>query len=132
MPPQPDLLAGRRLCRHRPRAHGRLAGEAFRQRPEAAAWLAAVERDGHATAERERLDPATRAEELVMMGLRLSGGIDAETFAAAAGMPLGAALDPAGLARMVEGGFVAWDGTGLRATPRGRLVLTSLTAELLG
>ncbi len=115
-----------------PGAHGRLGGEAFRQRRAAAAWLAGVERDGHATARRQRLAPATRAEELVMMGLRLTAGIDGATFRAQAGMPLEAALDPAGLARMVEGGFVEHSAAGLRATPRGRLLLTALTAELLG
>jgi oxygen-independent coproporphyrinogen-3 oxidase len=115
-----------------PGAHGRLGGEAFSQRRDPAAWLRSVERDGHATETRERLDPATRAEELVMMGLRLTKGIESETFARTAGMPLAAALDPAGVARMEAGGFVVRGPAGLRATPAGRLVLNALTAELLG
>lgn len=115
-----------------PGAHGRLGGHAFRQHRAPAIWLERVERHGHATREHEALDPATRAEELVMMGLRLSDGIDAATFAASAGRPLWQVLDAAGLARMEEGGFVARTSQGLRATAAGRLVLNALTAELLG
>ncbi len=115
-----------------PGAHGRLGGEAFRQRRAAASWLEAVEGEGHGTRARERLDAATRAEELVIMGLRLTAGIDDDAFARAAGQPLDRVVDPAGLARMIDGGFVVGDTAGLRATPRGRLVLNALTAALLG
>jgi oxygen-independent coproporphyrinogen-3 oxidase len=115
-----------------PGAHGRLNGEAFRQHRAPDIWLKRVEEHGHATQEREALDPATRAEELVMMGLRLVDGIDAATFDQAAGRPLWDVLDPQGLARMEAGGFVTRTDTGLKATPAGLLVLNALTAELLG
>ncbi|MGE5506274.1 MAG: coproporphyrinogen III oxidase, partial [Actinomycetota bacterium] len=110
-----------------PGAHGRLGGEAFRQHRAPEAWLKGVEAAGHATRERQRLDPRTRAEELVMMGLRRIRGLDAERLAMVAEV-----IDPAGLARMVEGGFVEHDRDGLRATPAGRLLLSAVTAELLG
>lgn len=115
-----------------PGAHGRLNGEAFRQHRAPDIWLGRVEEHGHATQEREALDPATRAEEMVMMGLRLTEGIDADTFAAASGRSLWDVLDADGVARMVEGGFLEKNAAGVRATPAGMLVLNALTAEILG
>jgi oxygen-independent coproporphyrinogen-3 oxidase len=114
-----------------PGAHGRLNGEAFRQHRAPDIWLGRVETDGHATQEREALDPAIRAEEMVMMGLRLTDGIDDATFAAASGRSLWDVLDAGGVARMVEGGFLESNAAGVRATPAGMLVLNSLTAEIL-
>jgi oxygen-independent coproporphyrinogen-3 oxidase len=114
-----------------PGAHGRLNGDAVRQHRAPETWLKAVEQDGHGTCERQALDPASRREELVMMGLRLLDGIDAETFRSVAGVELEQVIDAAGLARMVEGGFVVRDAAGLRVTPRGLLVLNAVTAELL-
>ncbi len=115
-----------------PGAHGRLAGEALRQHRAPEIWLERVEAQGHGTRQRETLDAATRADELVMMGLRLTAGIDGATFAAAAGQPLEHIINAAGLARMEEGGFVfrTKEG-GLAATATGRLVLNALTAALL-
>ncbi len=115
-----------------PGAHGRLNNRAFRQHRAPDIWLGRVEANGHATQESEALDPATRAEELVMMGLRLADGIDARTFAAVAGQSLWDVLDVHGLARMEEGGFVQRTAHGVRATPSGMLVLNALTAEVLG
>jgi len=106
-----------------PGAHGRIGGEAWRQHRAPETWLAAVERDGHGTRERLALDPATRGEELVMMGLRLTRGV---AWAIARDV-----VDAAGLARMEDGGFVARTGDRLRVTPKGRLVLNAVTAELL-
>ena len=113
-----------------PGAHGRLTGprgtEAVAQLHSPDGWLTAVERQGHGTASRERLDPAARREELVMMGLRLTAGLASALLAEAEG-----SLDPSGLARMIEGGFVIRDAAGMRTTPRGRLVLDAVLAELL-
>ncbi|MDO8607522.1 MAG: radical SAM family heme chaperone HemW [Phaeospirillum sp.] len=109
-----------------PGAHGRLNGEAMTQERSPGDWLTNVERHGHATATREKLDPAARQEELVMMGLRLATGLGPELLAEAADV-----LDPRGLTRMIEAGFVIHDASGLRATPSGRLLLNAVLAELL-
>lgn len=114
-----------------PGAHGRLDGQAFRQHRAPEAWLELVERQGHGTRDREALDPDTRAEELVMMGLRLTDGLDAATFAAMAGRSLWDVLDPHGLARMEEGGFVERTASGVRVTGKGMLLLNAVTAEII-
>ena len=117
-----------------PGAHGRprVAGEklATRQHRAPEIWLETVERQGHATTDRRALPPAEQAEEALMMGLRLSAGIDAATFEAATGTALDDALDPKGLRAMVEGGFVERDARGLRATREGLLRLDAVLAKL--
>lgn len=115
-----------------PGAHGRLNNTATRQHRAPDIWLKRVEESGHATQESTALDPDTRAEELVMMGLRLVDGINADTFAAIAGRPLWDVLDADGIARMVEGGFLERNASGIKASPAGMLVLNALTAEILG
>ncbi len=117
-----------------PGAHGRprIGAEklATRQHRAPEIWLEEVERSGHATTERRALPPAEQAQEALMMGLRLTRGIDAARFRAATGTKLDDALDPKGLAAMIEGGFAVRDASGLRATPAGLLRLDSVLAEL--
>ncbi|WP_096702602.1 radical SAM family heme chaperone HemW [Magnetospirillum sp. 15-1] len=109
-----------------PGAHGRFGGDALAQARSPGAWLAQVERNGHATEIRSRLGPAERLPELVLMGLRLRNGLDSALLA-----EVRPALDPLGLANMIEGGFLVEDALGLRTTPRGRLVLNAVLGELL-
>jgi oxygen-independent coproporphyrinogen-3 oxidase len=109
-----------------PGAHGRFGGEALAQARSPGAWLAQVAQNGHATETRYRLDPAERLSELALMGLRLRNGLDAALLA-----ELRPAFDPAGLARMIEGGFLIEDAKGLRTTDTGRLVLNAVLGEIL-
>lgn len=117
-----------------PGAHGRprVAGEkrATRQHRAPEVWLERVERQGHATAEDRAVAPPERAREALMMGLRLTEGVDAARFQAATGVALDDALDPRGLRAMVEGGFVVRDAQGLRATADGLLRLDAVLARL--
>ncbi len=117
-----------------PGAHGRprVSGEklATRQHRAPEIWLDEVERQGHATTERRALPPAEQAQEALMMGLRLSEGIDAARFHAATGVRLEHAVDRAGLDVLVEAGFVQRDGATIRATPEGVLRLDAVLARL--
>ncbi|CAA7613487.1 Coproporphyrinogen III oxidase [Candidatus Terasakiella magnetica] len=115
-----------------PGAHGRLGLTATAQHRSPGSWLDQVEKTGHGTEVSERLDSRSRAEELVMMGLRLTTGLDAQAFRTSADLDLAQVLDPQGLGRMIEGGFVTSTATGLAVTPSGRLVLNAVLAELLG
>lgn len=109
-----------------PGAHGRFGGDALAQTRSPGSWLAKVEADGHGTELRYALDAGEEAAELVLMGLRLRAGLDAALLAR-----VRPALDCAGLARMIEGGFLIEDAGGLRATPQGRLVLNAVLGEIL-
>jgi len=94
-------------------------------------WLALVEERGHGTAKRRALDDGGRAEERVIMGLRLAEGIDRARFRAQTGRDVLTLIDPSKLAYAVGAGYVALDRTTLRATAEGRLRLNSLLASLL-
>jgi oxygen-independent coproporphyrinogen-3 oxidase len=118
-----------------PGAHGRLTldGEkvATRQRRAPETWLAAVERSGHATEERVAVTPDERAEEMLMMGLRLAEGVPRRRFRAETGAEIEALLAHGGLADLVVGGFLVLDEAGLRATAAGRQRLNAVLAALL-
>ena len=117
-----------------PGAHGRVAtGDAKRATrrtsgPEA--WLEAVERAGHGTAETADIRGRDRVEEALMVGLRLSDGIDREAFAVVAGLDPVEALGETRLAALVEAGFLEIDATRFRATAAGRQRLNALLGRL--
>ncbi|MBN9488149.1 MAG: coproporphyrinogen III oxidase [Alphaproteobacteria bacterium] len=118
-----------------PGAHGRFAlGDAKRATrrtsgPEA--WLEAVERAGHGTAETTDVSGRDRVEEALMMGLRLSDGIDRTAFASVAGADPVEALGEARLAPLVDAGFLEIDAARLRATAAGRQRLNALLERLV-
>jgi putative oxygen-independent coproporphyrinogen III oxidase len=119
-----------------PGAHGRLTLDgtrrATRQLRAPETWLAAVERDGHATQEEIPLGGAERLEEMLMMGLRLAEGVPRGRFRAeAAGEPEDV-LDADRLARLVDAGFLVLDAERLRATPAGLQRLNAVLGHLLG
>jgi oxygen-independent coproporphyrinogen-3 oxidase len=119
-----------------PGAHGRVTRDgvkhATRQHRAPEAWLEAVERGGHATRTDDPLDAATRLSEMMLMGLRLREGIARERFVAETKKALEDLIDPRRLQMLVEGGLLAVDEAGLRATDAGRQRLDALTARLLG
>jgi putative oxygen-independent coproporphyrinogen III oxidase len=118
-----------------PGAHGRLGladGKwATRQHRAPEAWLAAVERHGHATRGRDRLAPADRLAELVMMGLRLREGISRAAFRREAGAEPEDRLEKRRLAALQAAGYLELDDQGLRATGAGRQRLNALCGYLL-
>jgi len=118
-----------------PGAHGRFTyGEAKRATrrisgPEG--WLAAVERNGQGTQEVTDVTGRDRVEEALMMGLRLSEGIDRAQFASVAGSDPVAALGERKLSPLFEAGFLAVDATHLKATPAGRQRLNAVLERLV-
>jgi putative oxygen-independent coproporphyrinogen III oxidase len=118
-----------------PGAHGRFAiGNAKRATRRASgpeAWLEAVERAGHGTVETADVTGRDRVEEALMMGLRLTAGIDRTAFAAVAGADPVEALGEARLAPLVEAGFLEIDAAHLKATASGRQRLNALLERLI-
>lgn len=115
-----------------PGAHGRLNHHATRQHRAPDIWLRRVEEHGHATQVAEMLDARTRAEELLMMGLRLTAGIDAGHFQAQCGLDLWQVVDSGAFALLEAEGLMRHTEAGIAATEAGQLLLNSLTAALLG
>jgi coproporphyrinogen III oxidase-like Fe-S oxidoreductase len=117
-----------------PGAHGRVTlGQLIATRRHRApeSWAERVERDGHGTVEQAKLAPTERAREMLLMGLRLSEGIERDRFAARTGISLEQALEPAVLRQALDEGYLAWRGTALAATQAGRLRLDALLAAIV-
>jgi oxygen-independent coproporphyrinogen-3 oxidase len=118
-----------------PGAHGRFAeGGAKRATRRASgpeAWLEAVERTGHGTAETSLVVGPDLIEEALMMGLRLADGIDRALFASMTGADPVAALGEARLAPLVAAGYLEVDATHLKATATGRQRLNAVLERLI-
>jgi putative oxygen-independent coproporphyrinogen III oxidase len=117
-----------------PGAHGRLTRDgskfATRQHRTPERWLAAVERVGTGIAEMTAIDRGTAVEEMLMMGLRLTEGIDRARLEHAAGRDR-QSLFGGSLAPLIEGGFLTLDEERLVATAAGRQRLNAVLAALL-
>ena len=114
-----------------PGAHGRLdiAGSrhATSTEPRPEAWLMRVEANGHGVITDDCLNREERADEFLLMGLRLAEGIDPNRYAALAGR----ALDPRRIALLSQEGAIAIDAAGrLRVTQAGFPVLDAVVADL--
>ena len=107
-----------------PGAHGRLDVEGRRyataaeKNPER--WLALVETRGNGLVVDETLTRTEQADELLLMGLRLTEGIELARYAEVAGKP----LDPERIADLAQGGMV-------ETTPERRLRVTAAGFPLL-
>ena len=111
-----------------PGAHGRRRGAVTQRHRKPENWLAALARNGHGIAEEREIAPAERGIEALLMGLRLTEGVDLGRIAALAGRD---PVDRAAVARLAGQGLLAPDGKGLRATPAGLLLLDSVLAEIV-
>jgi putative oxygen-independent coproporphyrinogen III oxidase len=114
-----------------PGAHGRLDIDGVRhaiateKRPET--WLMRVEASGHGVTTDDLLNSEERADEFLLMGLRLAEGIDPQRYRELAGRP----LDPHRIAVLREEGAIVVDASGrLRVTQAGFPVLDAVVADL--
>jgi oxygen-independent coproporphyrinogen-3 oxidase len=114
-----------------PGAHGRLIIDSARhatsteKRPES--WLMRVEANGHGVISDETLTRGEQADEYLLMGLRLTEGIDPQRYAAFSGHP----LDEARIAALGAEGMVERTSDGrLRVTREGLPVLDAVVADL--
>jgi putative oxygen-independent coproporphyrinogen III oxidase len=114
-----------------PGAHGRLSYDSARHalfclsNPED--WADRVLEQGHGIEASEQLIEPDIAEEYLLMGLRLSEGIELSRYAS-----LGGQMNYLTIATLETDGLVRVDGDRLVATADGRLVLNSVIAALAG
>jgi oxygen-independent coproporphyrinogen-3 oxidase len=114
-----------------PGAHGRInttdgrRATAVERNPER--WLALVEDRGHGLVEDEPLGAIERADEFLLMGLRLREGIERTRFRDLAGRD----FDPGRVASLLDEGLIeAAPGGRLRVTAAGFPVLDAIVADL--
>ena len=114
-----------------PGAHGRIVSakgrraQATESHPEM--WLTVVESEGHALVEDELLSAEEQADEFLLMGLRLSEGIEPAEFQAMSGRD----LDPGRVASLIADGMVEYTPRGrIRVSAEGFPVLDAVVADL--
>lgn len=114
-----------------PGAHGRLNMNDGRHglidEPHPENWLQLVEEHGHGMIENTLLSAQDRAEEYLLMGLRLREGIDLGRYETLSGE----ALDEDRVSHLCDIGMIEQDDQSLRTTPQGALVLNSVISKLL-
>ena len=125
-----------------PGAHGRFTNHrrddacttrrATRTRRSPAGWLQAVFSDGHGIEEMHDERLADWAAEMVMMGLRLNGGINLTKIEQLCG-PKKDWLDSTGMTTCITAGWLNYDkaNSHLAASDAGRLRLNSILGEIL-
>lgn len=116
-------------------AFGTLAtggGHALRYRnpPNAEKYLSRVRAGRFEPHEREALDPETRLRERLMLGLRLTEGLDLALAAADLGVDPWTPARTATVARLVARGRLLREGSRLRIPPEARLHSDGIAAEL--
>ncbi len=111
-----------------PGAHGRRLGQRTVRHRKPENFLAAVARNGHGLSEEEPLSRKEAAHEALVMGLRLSEGIEPEALARRLGVE--GLVDEAAVSRLQALGLVRRHGARLAVTPAGRLLLDSILAEV--
>ncbi|WP_162243936.1 radical SAM family heme chaperone HemW [Aurantimonas sp. Leaf443] len=114
-----------------PGAHARLMGptgrHAISNEPMPETWLKMVEAWDTGSVVDELLTPAEQADELLLMGLRLTEGIDLKRWRKLTGRD----IDPESETQLCSLGMVERLGPDrLRATPAGMLVLDAVVADL--
>jgi putative oxygen-independent coproporphyrinogen III oxidase len=114
-----------------PGAHGRVVVDGVRRATSATrnpeAWAAQVEAGGQGIAEATSLGRAEEADEALLMGLRLTEGIDLSRLAALTGL----APKPAAVAGLVAQGLVERLGPDrVRASAAGRIVLDQVVLRM--
>jgi putative oxygen-independent coproporphyrinogen III oxidase len=114
-----------------PGAHGRLLtpkgriAQSTEKHPEM--WLTIVETEGSGVVETEMLSVEEQGDEYLLMGLRLTEGIDPDRFEALSGRKLA----PSRVSSLIEDGMISVlpDGR-IRVTPEGFPVLDAVVADL--
>lgn len=114
-----------------PGAHGRLTLDGTRYATETprapGAWLDGVSRETRQGWDLSPLPAAEHATEFLLMGLRLTEGVDLDRYDAIAPRPLDAQV----LAGLAGDGMIELDNRRLRTTSQGRLLLNAVLRALL-
>ncbi|MBA4759810.1 radical SAM family heme chaperone HemW [Sphingosinicella sp.] len=108
-----------------PGAHGRRGGMATTRERLPETWLKTP------VANETPLEASTRADEALLMGLRLLEGIDEAVFAERTGKRLGDVVSRAGLDETMQLGLVVWENERLRLTDKGQPLLNAVVSRLL-
>ncbi len=114
-----------------PGAHGRRLAQATERHKKPENFITAVERNGHGLKVETDLPPHERATEALLMGLRLTEGIDLARIEARSGLGRAAFVDADAVARLAGQGLMRQTGDRLGVTDDGILLLDSILSEVV-
>ncbi|MDO9367624.1 MAG: radical SAM family heme chaperone HemW [Sphingopyxis sp.] len=114
-----------------PGAHGRRLRQATERHKKPENFISAVERNGHGLKVEIDLPSHERATEAMLMGLRLTEGIDLARIEARSGLAREAFVDADAVARLAAQGLMRQDGDRLAVTEDGILLLDSILSEVV-
>jgi len=114
-----------------PGAHGRRLGQATERHKKPENFISAVTRNGHGLKVEADLPSAERATEAMLMGLRLTEGIDLARIEARSGLTRDAFVDEGAMARLIEQGLMRQSADLLAVTDDGILLLDSILSEVV-
>lgn len=114
-----------------PGAHGRRGGLATTRHKKPENWLNAVARNGHGLQAEDRLSPPERAREALVMGLRLSEGINLGDIARRCEVRRESLLNERQARLLEQHGLLHREADRLIVTPAGMLLLDRILGELV-
>lgn len=114
-----------------PGAHGRRGGLATVRHRKPENWLNAVEHNGHGLQSEDRLLPAERAREALVMGMRLGEGVDLGDIAGRCGVGQESLVNARQAQLLERHGLLSCKGDHLTVTPAGMLLLDRILGELI-
>lgn len=114
-----------------PGAHGRRLGQATERHKKPENFIAAVDRNRHGLRHETDLPANERATEAMLMGLRLTEGVDLARIEMRSGLGREAFVDADAVARLVGQGLMEQAGDRLAVTDDGILLLDSILSEVV-
>ncbi|MBA4305323.1 MAG: coproporphyrinogen III oxidase [Sphingopyxis sp.] len=114
-----------------PGAHGRRLNNATQRHKKPENFLSAIDRNLQALASEELLDPASRATEALLMGLRLAEGICVNRLADKTGLAPEMLLDADAIERIAKLGLIHRNGSRVIVTPQGMPLLDAILPEIV-
>ena len=111
-----------------PGAHGRRLGMRTVRHRKPENFLSGIARNGHGIVEEASLSPTEAADEALVMGLRLTEGIDAGALARRFGLQT--IVDWAKVERLVRLGLLEHSENRIRTTQGGKLLLDAILGEI--
>lgn len=114
-----------------PGAHGRRGGAATIRHKKPENFLKAVQTQGNGIVEARVLAIPEQATEALLMGLRLTEGLDLAALSVRFALPRGGLIDEGALARLVDLGLMWAEGSRIGVAPAGRGVLDALLGEVV-
>lgn len=114
-----------------PGAHGRRLNNATQRHKKPENFISAIDRNGHALASEEALDPGSRATEALLMGLRLSEGICVDRLSQKTGMVPESLLNAEAVDRIAKLGLIHRAGSRVIVTTQGMPLLDAILPEIV-